>query len=170
MRLIVNSTAVEPESGDPHAWIIDSEANAYIMPFRNKLNNYHEFTNQVRVKGFAGKTELARGTGFLTLTDRTGKRITLKDVVYVPESPDQILSLIKLRRENNADFYRNRNLRDLISQWLFLGESVNDTLYIWMPPAIHVYALHLRLVSEPRICIQLPINSWCRTQNPATVS
>lgn len=41
----------------------------------------------------------------MTLMDNTGNKLTLKDVAYVPESPDQILSLMKLRREKHADFY-----------------------------------------------------------------
>ena len=93
-RLIVNSTIAEHR--DLHAWIVDSAANAHITPFKEKLHNYQEFTNQVQVKGFSGKPEVAQGTGSITLIDRTGKRVTLKDVVYVPESPDQILSLMQL--------------------------------------------------------------------------
>ena len=147
MRLIVNST--ETEHRDPHAWIVDSAANAYITPFKEKLHNYHEFTNQVRVKGFAGKTELARGTGSITLTDRSGKRITLKDVVYVPESPDQILSLMKLRRERNADFWFTATETFEISLpngVLFPGRSVNDILYIWTSStsAIHIHTVVTR--------------------------
>jgi len=143
-RLIANSTTAETESKDPHAWIVDSAANAHITPYKAKLHNYHEFTNQVRVKGFAGKTELARGTGSITLTDHSGKRITLKDVVYVPESPDQILSLMKLRREQNADFWFTAMETFEISfpnGVLFSGKSVNDMLYIWTSPAIHVNAI-----------------------------
>jgi hypothetical protein len=151
MRLIVNSTAAE-QARDPCAWIVDSAANAYITPFKEMLHNYQEFTNQVRVKGFAGKTELARGTGSITLTDRSGKQITLKEVVYVPESPDQILSLMKLRREQNADFWFTATETFKISfpnGILFPGKSVNDILYIWSStPTIHVNAVVTRNASK----------------------
>ena len=117
------------------------------------LHNYQEFTNQVRVKGFTGKTELAWGTESITLTDRSGKQITLKDVVYVPESPDQILSLMKLRREQNADFWFTAIETFKISfpnGVLFPGKSVNDILYIWMlsTPAIHINAVVTRNSSK----------------------
>ena len=161
MRLIVNSTTAEPESRDPHAWIVDSAANAYITPFREKLHNYREFTNQVRVKGFAGKTKLARGTGSITLTDRSGKQITLKDVVYVPESPDQILSLMKLRREEQADFWFTATETFEISfpnGVLFPGKSVNNILHIWTSssPALHINAVATHNASKRscwRICV-----------------
>ena len=90
---------------DPEAWIIDTAANAYITSFKKRLHNYRKYPNQsVQVKGFAGKTEIARGQGTMTLTDDAGNRLTLKYVVDVPESPDQILFLMKLRREKQADF------------------------------------------------------------------
>jgi len=86
------------------------------------------------VKGFAGKAEIARGTGSITLTDKAGNRFTLKDVVYVPESPDQILSLMKLRREMKAKFWFT-SLEgfeiQLPSGVSFSGRSINDILYIW---------------------------------------
>ena len=151
-RLMVN-TATAVHTGDPHAWIIDSAANAYITPFKNRLHNYRDFANQrIQVKGFASKTELARGTGSITLMDSTGKRVTLNDVVYVPESPDQILSLIKLRREQNADFrFMATETFDLSfsNGVLFSGQSVNDILHIWTSSAIQINAV-IRNVTRMR--------------------
>jgi len=146
MRLIANSTKTEAESRDPHAWILDSAANAYITPFRAKLYNYCEFTNQVRVKGFAGQTELARGTGSIILIDYSGKRITLKDIVYIPESPDRILSLMKLCREEQPDFWFTTTETFEISfptGVLSPGKSVTPILHIWTSssPAIHTNAI-----------------------------
>src|SRR5436305_6824472 len=135
-RLIVQSTEIQSTS-DPQAWIVDTAANAYITPFKERLHNYREFLNsneKVAVKGFAGKAEIARGTGSITLTDKAGNRFTLKDVVYVPESPDQILSLMKLRREMKAKFWFT-SLEgfeiQLPSGVSFSGRSINDILYIW---------------------------------------
>ena len=96
------------------------------------------------MKGFAGKSELARGTGSITLTDITGKHVTLNDVVYVPESPDQILSLMKLRCEHNADFrFTATETFDLSfsNGVLFSGQLVNDILHIWTSPAMHINAV-----------------------------
>ena len=95
-RLIINNTEAQ-QTNDLRPWILDSGANAYITPFKKRLHNYRQFQNgRVRVKGFAGKLEYARGMGSTTLTDASGNKATLNDVVYVPESPDQILSLMKL--------------------------------------------------------------------------
>jgi hypothetical protein len=140
MRLIVNATAAESTeyTGDSHAWIVDSAGNAYITPFKDTLHNYHEFTDQIRVKGFAGKSELARGTGSVILTDKSGKRFNLKDVVYVPERPDQILSLMKLRREQKADFWFTaiETFKLKFPKGVrFSGKSVNDICYIWTSPS-----------------------------------
>jgi hypothetical protein len=79
-------------------------ANAYITLFKELLHNYREFSNQVQVKGFNGKAEIARGIGSITLTDNISNRYILKDIVYIPESPEQILFLMKLRHEENASF------------------------------------------------------------------
>ena len=43
------------------------------------------FKEEVQVKGFDGKPEMAVGSGSITLTDHRGNRQTLNDVVYVPE-------------------------------------------------------------------------------------
>src|SRR5436190_14964907 len=152
-RLIVNNTEVQ-QTRDPHDWIIDSAANAYITPFKERLHNYREYPNQgVRVKGFAGKTETARGKGTMTLTDNAGNRLTLKDVVYVPESPDQILSLIKLRRENLADFYFTAIEEFVISLpngVSFSGKSVNDICHIWTSPSFQINAVSTCNASRKR--------------------
>jgi len=132
-RLIVHTMKTDHTS-DPRSWIIDSAANAYITPFKEKLHDYREFTDRVEVKGFAGKIQTAKGSGSITLIDAIGKRITLKDVVYVPESPDQILSLMKLRRERKAGF-RFTTIEEFAITFpngaLLPGKSVDDICYIW---------------------------------------
>jgi hypothetical protein len=151
-RLIVNSTEIEHTS-DPQAWIIDSAANAYITPYKECLHNYREFPNRVQVKGFAGKAEIARGTGSIILTDKAGNRVNLKDVVYVPESPDQILSLMKLRRERNADF-RFTAVEEFVISFpngvRFSGKSVDDICYIWTSSAIRINVVVTRNASKKR--------------------
>jgi hypothetical protein len=51
-----------------------------------------------------GKLTTALRKGSMTLTDIAGNRLTLHDVCYVPESQDQILSMMKFRREHSAHF------------------------------------------------------------------
>ena len=89
----------------------------------------------------------------MTLTDNAGNRLTLKDVVYVPESPDQILSLIKLRRENLADFYFTAIEEFVISLpngVSFSGKSVNDICHIWTSPSLQINAVSTRNASRKR--------------------
>jgi hypothetical protein len=102
-RLSVNNTQIAHTS-DPSAWIVGSAANTFIMPLKERLHNYRHFEQEVQVKGFDGKPEMAVGSGSITLTDHRGNRQTLNDVVYVPECSEQILSLMKLRRLYSADF------------------------------------------------------------------
>jgi hypothetical protein len=130
--LIVNSTEIEHTS-DPQAWIIDSTANTYITSYKEYLHTYREFPNRVQVKGFASKAEIARGIESITLTDKASNRINLKDVIYVPESPDQILSLMKLRHEWNTDF-RFTTVKEFVISFpngiRFSGKSVDNICYI----------------------------------------
>src|SRR5204863_814616 len=98
-HLIVNSTKIQRTS-NPQDWKVDSAAMHILLHLQN---NFIIIGNN-QVKGFAGKAEIARGKGTMTLTDNADNRLTLKDIVYIPESPDQILSLIKLQREKPVDF------------------------------------------------------------------
>ena len=41
----------------------------------------------------------------MTLTNFAGTRFILKNVCYVPESQDQILSIMKFRTKHKANFY-----------------------------------------------------------------
>ena len=95
-HFLANSTQTEP-AHDPHKWIVDSTANVYIISFKNTMHNYVEFSQAKTVKGFSGKQENTYGQGSIILTDSRGNEELLKDVVYIPESPDQILSLMKFR-------------------------------------------------------------------------
>ena len=131
-RLIANNTEIE-STRDPHKWIVDSAANAYITSFKNILHNYFDFAETKNVKGFGGKKEKAYGQGSIILSDSEGHEETLEEVVYVPESPDQILSLMKFRREHSADF-KFTDLEEFIlstpTGFSLTGQSVNDILYI----------------------------------------
>ena len=76
--------------------------------------------------------------------DFAGNRITLKDIVYIPESPDQILSLMKLCREWNANFQFTALEEFIIllpNDVTFSGKSVNDICYIWTSAPIHANAV-----------------------------
>ena len=103
-RFIANISEIQPHSTqDPFDWIVDSTANAYITSFKNHLQNYTEFSETLEVKGFGGRPETAYGQGSITLTDATGKKITLGDVVYVPDAQDQIISPLLLLSQIDQD-------------------------------------------------------------------
>ena len=68
---LAHSIQIEP-GHDPHKWIVDSAANAYITSFKNTLHNYVEFPQVKTVKGFGGKQENAYGQGSIILTDSRG--------------------------------------------------------------------------------------------------
>jgi len=55
-------------NADPSAWIIDSAADAFITPFKERLRNYRSFKEEVEVKGFGGKPEMAIGIGTSTMS------------------------------------------------------------------------------------------------------
>ena len=69
----------------------------------------------------------------MILTDPEGYKETLEDVVYVSENPDQILLLMKSRREHSADF-KFTNLEEFTlstpANFSLTEQSINDILYI----------------------------------------
>ena len=93
------------------------------------------------MKGFGGKQENAYGEGSIILTDSRGNEEVLEDVVYVPDSPDQILSLMKFRREHSADFeFTGPEEFTLTTATGFKlnGHSINDILYTWVEPSTRI--------------------------------
>ena len=77
--------------------------------------------------------KIARDKETITLIDNAGNRLTLKDVVYIPESPDQILSLMKLQHEHQIDFHFiaiEKFIISLPNNVSFIEKSVNDIYYI----------------------------------------
>ena len=132
--------------------------NTFITPFKERLHNYHHFKEEVQVKGFDGKPEVAVGTGSITLTDNSGNRQTLTDVVYVPECTEQILSLMKLRRLYGAGFTFT-SLEEFKIPFpngvFFSGKSVNDVLYIWESTSLISNAVNTRSASKKRKIIDV---------------
>ena len=102
-HFLANRTQIEP-AHNPHKWIVDSTGNMYNTSFKNTLYNYVEFTQVMSVKGFSGKQEKAYGQGSIILIDSRRNEEVLEGIVYILESPDQILSLMKFRRQHSADF------------------------------------------------------------------
>ena len=77
--------------------------------------------------------EIVRGKEIITLTDNADNRLIVKDIVYVPESSNQILSLMKLRCEHQIDFHFITIKKFVISlpnDVSFIGKSINDICYI----------------------------------------
>src|SRR5436309_8155498 len=151
-RFLAKSTQIEP-AHDPHKWIVDSAANASITSFKNTLHNYVEFEQAKSVKGFGGKQENAYGQGSIILTDSRGNEEVLEDVVYIPESPEQILSLMKFRRQHFADFtFTGLEEFTLTTPTGFTlnGHSINDILYTWVEPSTRIMAVQTRSESRKR--------------------
>jgi len=126
----INSTEISPPLGDSD-WLIDSAANAYTTPFKSDLLFFIE-ANIGQVKGFSGKLTTALGKGSMTLTDIAGNRLTLHDVCYVPESQDQILSLMEFRREYHAKFWftgLDTFVMKAANGFEFSGKAINDILH-----------------------------------------
>src|SRR5271156_2073590 len=157
-RLSVSNVQIARTSADPSAWIVDSAANAFITPFKERLHNYRHFKEEVQVKGFDGKPEVAVGSGSITLTDHRSNRQTLNDVIYVPECSEQILSLMKLRRLYGADFAFT-SLEEFEIPFpngvFFSGKSVNDVLYIWESTSFVSNAVTTRSASKKRKILEI---------------
>jgi hypothetical protein len=132
---------------------VDTAANAFITPFKERLHNYHQFKEEVQVNGFGGKPEVAVGSGSITLIDSYGNRQTLNDVVYVPECTEQILSLMKLRRLYGAGF-EEFNI-PFPNGVLFSEKSVNDVLYIWESTSLVSNAVTTRSASRKRKIVEI---------------
>lgn len=82
---------------DPHQWTVNSVANANLTLFKHRLHNYREFGTPGNVKGLGGKIVSAQGIGSVTLTGSNEMKYTVKDVLYVPQSTYNIISMMKLK-------------------------------------------------------------------------
>jgi len=132
---------------------VDTAANAFITPFKAWLHNYRYFKEEVQVKGFDGKPELAVGSGSVTLMDHYGNRQTLHDVVYVSHCTEQILSLMKPRRLYGAGVTFSAVEEFEIpfpNSVFFPGKSVNDVLYLWESTSFVSNAVTMRSTSRKR--------------------
>src|SRR5579859_6095309 len=157
-RLSVNHVQTAHTSADSSTWIMDSAANAFITPFKERLHSCHQFKEKVQVNGFGGKPEVAVGSGSITLMDSYGNRQTLNDVVYIPECTEQILSLMKLWRLYGAGFVFT-SLEEFNIPFpngvLFSGKSVNDVLYIWESTSLVSNAVTTRSTSRKRKIVEI---------------
>ena len=78
--------------------------------------------------------KIVRSKRTIILTDNAGNKLILKDIVYIPENSNQILSLMKLRREHQIDFHFiaiEKFIISLPNDISFIGKSVNDICHIW---------------------------------------
>ena len=77
--------------------------------------------------------KIVRSKEIITLTNNIDNKLTLKDIVYIPENPDQILSLMKLRHEHQIDFHFiaiEKFIISLPNDVSFIEKSVNDIYHI----------------------------------------
>src|SRR5271170_8137406 len=156
-RLSVRNIQIVRTS-DLSAWIVDSAANAFITPFKERVHNYRHFKEDVQVKGFDAKPEMAVGSGSITSTDNCGNRLTLNGVVYVPQCTEQILSLMKLQRLYGADFVFT-SLEEFEIPFpnvvFFSGKSVNDVFYIWKSTSLVSNAITTHSASKKRKILEI---------------
>ena len=132
-HFIANSSELTTSSNN--SWIVDSAANAYIMPYKSDLRFFIE--NAIgEVKGFSGKKQMALGIGSVTLTEATSNRLILNNVCYVPSSEDRIISMMKFRREHKTDFEftgPETFSMTVAKGFKLTGHAVNDILYTTIP-------------------------------------
>jgi hypothetical protein len=104
--------------------------------FKSRLENYREFSKLGNVKGLGGKRISAHGIGSVTLIDLNDNKYTLKDVLYVSESAESIISLMKIRKSDfNFQFLDDPHDGDFIlssktNSFKIIGYAINDICYI----------------------------------------
>ena len=135
-HVTIASCNLASSAADPYEWMIDSASNAYLTPYKERFDKLIEFDDIGTVKGLGGKRVSAYGSGSVILTDHSGVKHTIKDVLYVPESEGSILSLMKLKRigfdfhlledNDSGDFLLSHNKSGIV----FKGDAINDILYI----------------------------------------
>ena len=124
-------SATSTTTTDPYSWMVDSAANAYIQPFKHRIDNYQPFANIEEVKGLGGKLVKALGSGTVTLTDSQRRKRTLQNVLYVPEAKAPILSFMKLRHEGiNVYFTAIDEFTLLADSFALLGYANDDILRV----------------------------------------
>ena len=94
----------------------------------------------------------------------------LEDVVYVPESPDQILSLMKFRRQHSGDF-KFTSLEEFTfatpTGFTLTGRSINDILYTWVEPSTRIMAVQTRSESRKRSQTEANLDSGAELSEKA---
>lgn len=124
----VNHTFVPPQNSKE--WVVDSASNANITPFKSRLHNFQPFATQGTVKGLGGKRVSALGSGSVTLVDKEGNTHLLSDVLYVPESSANILSLVKMKEIRFRFLEGDFLLTSQHTAFELLGNAVDDILYV----------------------------------------
>ena len=131
---------------NPYIWVLDSGANAIITPFQDRLHNYKAFGFPVEVHGIGGVPVEALGKGSLALQDPSGNFFTLRTAVYVPDSPDSILSLMELEEQGlEFSFIRDPSTDHAAghfrltasgnSDFALTGHAIDKLLYVAEAPA-----------------------------------
>ena len=140
-RFVANSASTSPEI-NPYQWIVDSASNANLTPFRFRLQNYRPFPQIARVTGIGGNSVSALGSGSITLTDDTGHKHTIKNVLYVPDHDTPILSLMKIREqslnfafESNGEESADFSLSAQSTPFKLVGRAVDHVLYVTETPS-----------------------------------
>src|SRR5271154_3898447 len=116
----------------PNQWIFDSASNTNLIPFKERLENYVEYSTQEVVKGLGGSPLYAQGHGSVTLVDECGKQYTLRNVLFVPDAEGSIMSMMQVRRQGLDFRFVDDGGFTLRAEngFLLKGSAVDDILYI----------------------------------------
>ena len=105
---IINHVSLDKQ--DDTEWIINSAFNANLTSYWNRLKHYQKFNNNGIIKGLGGKQVAAQGIGSVTLTNNQDNKYIIKDVLYISESLESIISLMKLRKSGfNFQFLNDKD-------------------------------------------------------------
>ena len=80
------------------SWLLDSAASSHIVNNKSYFHQYQETPGKI-IKGMGSASQPGRGT--IKISTRIGdttNSIKLKDVLYVPESPQNLICLAKIQR------------------------------------------------------------------------
>ena len=96
-------------SNDRNVWVLDSATTSHISNDRRTFEDFHALTNST-VKGIGKEPASAAGRGTITITfDVEGQEIRhrMKDVLYVPEAPNCLLSVSRFEEAGGSIVFEN---------------------------------------------------------------
>ena len=96
-------------SDDQNVWVLDSATTSHISNDRRTFVDFHTLTNST-VKGIGKEPASADGRGTVEMTfDVKGQKVQhqMKDVLYVPEAPNCLLSVSRFEEAGGSIVFKN---------------------------------------------------------------